>query len=229
MFDPRKTKAVLWDLDETLYSRRSAARALFPGMFKAYLYPGRDDAFLNEAADYMMRKVPRNSMLHEDAFQALLAKYPPEMPYDRSRCVDYYYANMRHFVKPSPEPLETVKKLKTMGIRQAIVTNITPDLLESQKAKVQALGIAHLFDAVIYSAEFGVHKPDRRIFDQAAKLLGVSNDQCVFVGDDPTSDIAGALGAGMEAVWLDRWDDDGRFAHDPKVHRVRSVLEYFDI
>ena len=72
MFDSQKTKAVLWDLDETLYSRRAAARALFPGMFKAYLYPERDDAFLNEAADYMMTRVPRNSMLHEDAFQALL-------------------------------------------------------------------------------------------------------------------------------------------------------------
>lgn len=229
MFDPRKTKAVLWDLDDTLYSRRDAARQLFPGMFKSLLYPDRDDAFLHEAADYMMTQVPRNSMIHETAFQALMAKYPPDSPYVRSRCVDYYYAHMRDFVVPSPEPLEVVKKLKAMGIKVAIVTNITPDLLESQKAKVKALGIAHLFDAVIYSAEFGIHKPDRRIFDHAAAILGVPNDQCVFVGDDPNSDIAGALGAEMEAVWLDRWESDGRFADDPKVHRVRSVLEYFDI
>lgn len=228
MFDHQKTKAVLWDLDETLYSRRAAARALFPGMFKAYLYPGRDDAFLNEAADYMMTRVPRNSMLHEDAFQALLAKYPPDTPYVRSYCVDYYYAHMRRFVTPSPEPLAVVEKLNALGIRQAIVTNITPDCLESQKAKVKALGIAHLFDAVIYSAEFGAHKPDRRIFDHAAAILGVSNAQCIFVGDDPNSDIAGALNAGMEAVWLDRWEPDGRFDNEPNVHRVRSVLEYFD-
>jgi len=228
MFDAEKIKAVLWDLDDTLYSRRAAARALFPGMFQAYLYQERSDAFLNEAADYMMTQVPRNSMVHEDAFQALLAKYPPDTPYVRSQCVDYYYAHMRRFVTPSPEAMEVVKKLKSMGIRQAIVTNITPDLVESQKAKVQALGIAHLFDAVIYSAEFGFHKPDRRIFHHAAALLGVSNGQCVFVGDDPNSDIAGALGAGMEAVWLDRWESDGRFADEPKVHRVRSVLEYFD-
>lgn len=228
MFDPRKTKAVLWDLDDTLYSRRDAARALFPGMFKACLYPQRDDAFLNEAADYMMTNVPRNSMVHETAFQALIAKYPPDKPYVRSHCVDYYYTHMRRFVRPSPEALEIVQKLRAMGIRQAIVTNITPDCLEYQKAKVKALGIAHLFDAVIYSAEFGAHKPDRRIFDHAATILGVSNDQCVFVGDDPNSDIAGALNAGMEAVWLDQQEPDGRFTDHPKVHRVRSVLEYFD-
>ena len=228
MFDPSKTKAVLWDLDDTLYSRRDAARRTFPGMFKAHLYPARSDGFLEEAADYMMTKLPRNSMIHEDAFQALLAKYPPDKPYIRSRCVDYYYAHMRDFVKPSPEPLEVVQKLRAMGIKLAIVTNITPDLLESQKAKVNALGIAPLFDAIIYSGEFGIHKPDRRIFDHAAEALGVSNDQCVFVGDDPTSDVTGALNAGMEAVWLDRWEYDGSFADDPKVHRVRSVLEYFD-
>ena len=229
MFDPGKTKAVLWDLDDTLYSRRDAARQTFPGMFREHLYPIGTDAFLSQAADYMMTQVPRNSMIHETAFQALLAKYPPEIPYVRSSCVDYYYAHMRYFAKPSTEALEIVEKLKAMGIRQAIVTNITPELVTSQKAKVRALGIAHLFDAVIYSAEFGVHKPDRRIFDHAAKILGVSNDQCVFVGDDPASDVAGSIGAGMEAVWLDRWEYDGRFADDPKVHRVQSLWEYFDI
>lgn len=229
MFDPTKTKAVLWDLDDTLYSRFDAARQTFPGMFRAHLYPGRSDAFLEEAADYMMTKLPRNSMIHEDAFQALMKKYPPELPYDRAKCVAYYYAHMRTFAKPGQEQLEVVKKLRAAGIRTAIVTNVTADILDSQRKKVAALGIASFFDAIVYSAEFGVHKPDRRIFDHAAAVLGVANEECVFVGDDPDSDVAGALNAGMEAVWLDRWEYDGRFAHDPRVHRVQSVLEYFNI
>lgn len=227
MFDTKKTKAVLWDLDDTLYNRRDAARKMFPGMFRALLYPGQTDAFLEEAADYMMTQVPRNSMIHEDAFWALLAKYPPEMPYVRAGCVEYYYTHLRRFVAPSPEPLAVVLKLKELGIKNAIVTNITPEILEFQHKKVEALGFAHLFDEIIYSAEFGIHKPDRRIFDHAASLLGVSNDQCLFVGDDPDSDILGARNAGMEALWLDRWEDSGRFSDDPHVHRVQSVTEYF--
>ena len=159
MQDRTMTKAVLWDLDDTLYSRRDAARKTFPGMFRALLYPGQTDAFLEEAADYMMTQVPRNSMIHEDAFRALLAKYPPEMPYVRAGCVEYYYTHLRRFVAPSPEPLAVVRKLKELGIKNAIVTNITPELLESQHKKVEALGFAHLFDEIIYSAEFGIHKP----------------------------------------------------------------------
>ena len=121
-----------------------------------------------------------------------------------------------------------IRKLKTMGIKNAIVTNITPELLELQKKKVATLGIADLFDAIIYSAELGIHKPDRGIFDHAARQLGVPSDACVFVGDDPTTDIAGARSAGMEAVWLDNWRSyDGSYADDPHVHRVHSVSEYF--
>lgn len=229
MFDASKTKAVLWDLDDTLFSRRDAARQTFFGMFRELLYTGRSDDFINEAADFMMTGVQRNNMLYEGAFQALLTKYPPDQPYIRARCLEYYDAHISDFARPFPEQLEVVKKLRAMGIKTAIVTNISASRLASQRKKVEVLQIGDLFDAVIYSGELGIHKPDRRIFDHAAEALGVSNDQCVFVGDDPTSDVAGALNADMEVVWLDRWEPDGSFAGDPRVHRVQSVLEYFNV
>ncbi len=226
VFDFSK-KAVLWDLDDTLYSRREAARKMFPGMFRQCLYTDRSDAFLNEAAAFMMTKVKRNSMTHEDAFRALLKRYPSDKPYVRSECLAYYYAHIRDFAVPFPETIEIIQKLKAHGLKMAIVTNITPELLEHQKKKVQALGIATLFDAIVFSAELGVHKPDRRIFDHTASLLGVPNEDCLFVGDDPESDVAGALAAGMEAVWLDHWNSDNIFYNTPLVHQVHSASEYF--
>lgn len=219
-------KAVLWDLDDTLHSRAEAARKMFPGMFRECLYEGRSDAFIDEAADFMMTQRWRHSVTHEGAFRALLARYPSGKPYVQQECRDYYYAHIRDYVAPFPETVEIIKGLRARGIRQAIVTNITPELLEHQKKKVAALGIGPLFDAIIYSAEVGAHKPDRRIFDHAAAVLGVSNADCLFVGDDPDADIAGALNAGMEALWLSRNDDD-RFCGNPRVHRVRSAAEYF--
>ena len=51
MFDITKTKAVLWDLDDTLYSRITAARLTYPGMFRMHLYEGKDDAYIEAAAD----------------------------------------------------------------------------------------------------------------------------------------------------------------------------------
>lgn len=220
-------KAVLWDLDDTLYSRREAARRMFPGMFRTCLYTDRSEMFIREAVSYMMTQVKRNSMTHEDAFRALLERYPSDKPYVRADCIAYYYAHILEFAEPVPEAVEIIKKLKARGVKMAIVTNITPELLEHQRKKVETLGIAELFDAVVFSAELGVHKPDRRIFDHTADLLGVPNDQCLFVGDDPESDVAGALAADMEVVWLDRWQDDDRFDANPHVHRVKTLGEYF--
>lgn len=222
-------KAVLWDLDDTLYSRRDAARQMFPGLFRACLYTDRSEAFIREAVDFLMTQIGGKRMICESAFRALLARYPGDKPYVHEACVAYYYANIRDFAVPSAETVEIIRKLRAGGIKTAIVTNIVPELLEHQKKKVAALGIAELFDAVIYSAEFGAHKPDRRIFDHAAALLGVSNEECLFVGDDPDTDVAGARNAGMEAVWLDHRQADDRFRDDPRVHRVRSVAEYFQI
>lgn len=227
MFDVSTKKAVLFDLDDTLYSRVDAARMTFFGMLRENLYPDRSDEFIREAVGYMMTKVKHNSMIHEDTFRALLEKYPPDKPYVRAACVDYYYEHICEFAKPFPEPLAVIKKLREMGIKTAIVTNIPVERVESQRRKIAALGIADLFDAIVISGEFGIHKPDRRIFDHAAGLLGVSNGQCVFVGDDPTSDVQGALNADMEVVWIDNWNSGDIFSDDPRVHRVASVLEYF--
>jgi len=229
MFDINKTKAVLWDLDDTLYSRKDAARLTFPGMFKKLLYTGRSDAEIEEIADFMMTKVKRNSMIHEDAFDGLFEKYPSDKPFNRADCLDYYYEYISDFAKPFPDVINVIEKLKNAGIKTAIVTNITSDRLYSQRKKLASLGIQHLFDTVIYSGEIGIHKPDRRIFDYTAKLLGVPNEQCVFVGDDPDSDVTGALNANMEAVWIDSLGYDGRFAGDFRVHHIKSVYEYFNL
>ena len=220
-------KAVLWDLDDTLHSRKAAARRMFPGMFRQCLYTDRSEGFINEAVDFMLTQAGHHSVTGEDAFRALLERYPSDKPYIRADCLAYYYAHIRDFVEPFHETVEILQKLKSQGIKLAIVTNITPELLEHQRKKVDALGIAPLFDAIVYSAEFGVHKPDRRIFDYAAALLGVTNEQCLFVGDDPESDVSGALGAGMEVVWLDHWQQDDRFCNNSRVHRVSSATEYF--
>ena len=228
MFDP-SIKAVLWDLDDTLYSRVNAARKTFPGMFRQHLYENRSDAFIDETVDYMMTKIHRNSMIHEDAFRALLEKYPSDKPYNRADCLNYYYAHICDFAQPNADCMEVVKKLRARGIKTAIVTNISADRLDSQHRKVESMNLAPYFDAIVYSGELGIHKPDRRIFDHAAQLLGVPNHQCLFVGDDPTSDVAGALNAGMEAVWIDRWQTENCFQGDTRVHRVTNISDYFQL
>ena len=227
MFDFSKVKAVLWDLDDTLYSRVAAARLTYPGMFRAHLYENRDDAFIEAAADFMLEHLVRDSMIHPSSFQALLRQFPADKPFDLAACQEYYFDHIHEFAVAGKEQVAVVKKLRSLGIKTAIVTNVAKDRFAFQRNKIEALGLTLLFDAIVLSGEVGVHKPDRRVFDLATRRLGVANEECVFVGDNPEADIVGALNAGMEAVWIDVWNEGDRFAGNPKVHRVKSVLEYF--
>lgn len=227
MFDAAKYKAVLWDLDDTLYSRIAAARLTYPGMFRSLLYDNREDAFIEAAADFMISHIVRDSMIHESSFQALIQQFPPDKPFDLTACQEYYFDHIHEFAIAGTEQVAVVKKLRSLGIKTAIVTNVAEDRFAFQRNKIEAMGLTPLFDTIVLSGEAGVHKPDRRVFDLATQRLGVANEECVFVGDNPDADIVGAINAGMEAVWIDVWDDGDRFAGNPKVHRVKSVLEYF--
>ncbi len=229
MFDSTKIKAVLWDLDDTLYSRVEAAKKTFPGMFRELLYPNRGEDFIQDAVRYMMTRLRPSSMMHEGAFRDLLANYPPDRPYDRPSCLDYYYTHICQFAVPYPEVIEVVEKLRTKGIKTAIVTNIPEDRVYAQKKKIEVLNLAPLFDEIIISGEVGIHKPNRAIFDYATEKLGVSNEDCIFVGDDADADVVGGLNAEMEVVWVDRWNKGDLFLNESRVHRVDSVLEYFNI
>lgn len=227
MIDLKRFEAVLFDLDDTLYSRAEAAAMTYPGMFAACLYPNRSRSFLEEAANYMMAHANPVSMVHEETFRTLFKRYPPDVEYDRDLCVRYYSDHITDFVRPFPETLPLLKLLKQNGVRTAIVTNITPERLASQKKKVHVMQLEPYLDAVLYSGELGIHKPDRRIFDCAAACLGVANENCLFVGDDFTSDVQGALGADMEAVWIDRFHHGLPPMETCTIHHVGSIGELY--
>lgn len=65
-------------------------------------------------------------------------------------------------------------------------------------------GLAGLFEAVVISAEVGLRKPDRRIFEHLRAMIGVAPDEILFVGDTPRDDILGASAAGMRTTWISK-------------------------
>lgn len=89
--------------------------------------------------------------------------------------------------------------LRGAGYRAGLVSNTEALLTDYDLA---ALNLAGRFDAVVLSSRAGVKKPDRRIFEMALGQLRAAPGECVFIGDNPADDIAGALSAGMDAVYL---------------------------
>lgn len=76
--------------------------------------------------------------------------------------------------------------------------------LSNGNADIARVGLAHLFDFAISAADVGAPKPQPAMFKAACRRLGVAPHNVVHVGDDPDTDVAGAMRAGLLTVWVNR-------------------------
>ncbi|MDE2605363.1 MAG: HAD-IA family hydrolase [Burkholderiales bacterium] len=94
--------------------------------------------------------------------------------------------------------------------------------LSNGNADVQRVGLGRFFRAAVCAREFGVGKPDPRIFHAAAGAVDVLPEHILHVGDDVTLDALGALNAGMQAAWLNR--SDALWPHEQEPHLTLTHL-----
>ena len=78
--------------------------------------------------------------------------------------------------------------------------------LSNGNADVHRIGIGSHFRASISAQQFGVGKPDPRIFQAASLAAGVQPHEVLHVGDDAALDVLAAQACGMQAVWVNRTD-----------------------
>ena len=104
-------------------------------------------------------------------------------------------------IRPIPSALEvltTLKRQYRLGVISNTVGSGDAELIEA----LEKAGIRPLIDALVTSRDFGVAKPDPAIYAEGARRLGVPLDETLMVGDRLDTDVAGALKAGIPAVWL---------------------------
>ena len=89
-------------------------------------------------------------------------------------------------------------------------------------------GWALISGPTISAREFGVGKPDPRIFHAAAGALELQPEDILHVGDDATLDALGALNAGMQAAWVNRSDHLWPHELEPQV-TLASLTELCEL
>jgi HAD superfamily hydrolase (TIGR01549 family) len=90
--------------------------------------------------------------------------------------------------------------LARSGFRLGLISNTHRCLTSFQ----EHFDLAGLISAAISSSEHGYNKPHPSIFRTALRLLQVTPEEAVMVGDNPKQDIEGALNIGMGAVLVCR-------------------------
>jgi FMN hydrolase / 5-amino-6-(5-phospho-D-ribitylamino)uracil phosphatase len=111
---------------------------------------------------------------------------------------------------------DAVLALEFLSVRYPLVA------LSNGNADIERIGLGRYFKASISAQEFGVGKPDPRIFHAAAGAVEVQPEAVLHVGDDATLDVLGALNCGMQTVWVNR--SDQLWAHSAVPHETVTTL-----
>jgi FMN hydrolase / 5-amino-6-(5-phospho-D-ribitylamino)uracil phosphatase len=212
--DPGRVRAITLDLDDTLWpiwptiaraeavmqawleaqAPATAALCLQPGVLRGTRERiGRDrpdlahdlSALRRETVRCLLLQAGDDPVLAEPAFEVFFAERQRVELFD-----------------------DALPALAWLSSRYPVVA------LSNGNADLQRVGIAEYFHAAIGAREFGVGKPDPRIFHAAADAAGVPAHAVLHIGDDAHLDALGALEAGMQAAWVNRGAHD--WPHEPR-------------
>ncbi len=120
---------------------------------------------------------------------------------------------------------DVLRALKKKDYKIALVSN---SWLGHGKYWLKKEKLDKYFDAILLSCDIGVAKPDKRMFELAAKKLKVPLSDCVFVGDKHGSDIQGAHDAGIKCkIAIEPFKKDHNLA--PPTAIVKTLAEILPI
>jgi HAD superfamily hydrolase (TIGR01549 family) len=220
-------RAVLSDLDDTLFDHRHATRTALAEVRHRTPAFGRwsleelerrhGEALELLHLDVLAGRVPLDAARAE-RFHRLLVAAGSDRPAEQAARIAWQY---RDAYETSWQPVAGAtafaRAVREAGLALVVVTN---NVVAEQRRKLAHCALTDLVDALVTSEEVGAWKPDARIFREAIERAGVSADETVMLGDGWQSDVAGARAVGVRAVWFNRF---GAPSPDPAVPELRAL------
>ena len=199
-------RALLFDLDDTLFDHRHCARSALTAVHRAH------PCFSVVAfADFERQHAEHLETLHQqvlagqiklddarvERFRRLFvsAGVTGGQPADAAAIYRAEYVTARQAVPGATALLAALRR----HARIAVVSN---NLLAEQREKMRQCGLDVYVDALIVSEEAGWSKPDPEIFHLALERVGAQTSEALMVGDSWQADIEGARAAGIAAIWF---------------------------
>jgi putative hydrolase of the HAD superfamily len=207
----RPIRAVLFDLDDTLFDHEFCSRCALEIVRSSY------ECFKQLAPDVLAHTHARIlDELHPEVtsgnLDLALARTERFRRLFSSAGVDADPANAaaaaaayrRRYEESWREVRGAAALLKSVRERGARVGVVSNNLLQEQRDKLRCCGLDAHVDVLVVSGETGISKPDPRIFEIALEGLGCRAEESVMIGDSYDADIAGAIAAGIRPIWFSR-------------------------
>ena len=201
----RALKAVFLDIDDTLYSTSAFAERARRNAMEAMIAHGLrmsvDDA-MAELRE-VISEFGSNYSFHYDR---LLKRLPADvLPSGNhalvvAAAVGAYHDTKYKRLLPFDDVADALRRIHDRT--DLIVGVITDGLTHKQAEKLVRLGVVKWLDtsAIFISDQIGISKPNKKLYQRACDVVGVSPTESIYVGDHPENDIPPAKAIGMVTV-----------------------------
>ncbi|MDA9613285.1 haloacid dehalogenase type II [Paracoccaceae bacterium] len=129
-------------------------------------------------------------------------------------------------LQPYSEVSQMLKELKKNGIKTAILSNGSPEMLNGA---VKSSNLYAVIDEIISVETVKIFKPSPLVYKQVEKIMECSKSDVLFVSSNGW-DIAGAAGFGFKTAWVNRLQEPiDRLAQKPMhiVQDLKSIPTFF--
>lgn len=215
-------KAVIFDFDDTLQDRTAAFLTVARELISRHMHT----VDVEQREQYARQLCVENAGGYVDYgsfFHSFVERWPFDEGVTGEQLLWEYHRLFPLCSTLYPETSAVLEEVRRRGYRVGIITNGNP-LLQNRKLDITDLRLNT--DVALISGDEGIHKPHPELFRRAAARLCVAPKNCIFVGDHPINDIQGAIGAGMQAIYL---NTRGLTEHPDGVPEVLCLADILNI
>ncbi|MFJ1565396.1 HAD family hydrolase [Streptomyces erythrochromogenes] len=219
-------RAVLWDIDDTLFDYTGADAAGLEAQLEAarlaerYGTPAQALARWREITDRHWANFAAGVGTFQGQRQERVREFLEEPGMTAAEADAWFDQYVEHYKAAWTVFPDVVPVLDALAAdyRHGVLSNSST---ANQDPKLRHLGLRERFEVLVCAVELGVSKPEAEAFLAACEALGLPPAEVAYVGDQPEIDARGARDAGLLAVWIDR--DGGRGPGPEGAHRIEGL------
>lgn len=228
----RELKAILFDVDDTLYPTTEFAEKARRNSIRAMIQMGLK-VDLEDGIRELKEVIAEFASNYDRHYDKLLRRFPPAALAGVNPAmlvaagVIAYHETKFNLLRPLPDAEEA---LETIHERTDLILGVLTEGLEVKQAeKLIRLGIFRLLDprAIFISDQVGISKPNPKLYRYAADKLGLPPGEIMYVGDNPAKDLVPAAAVGMITV---RHRGHGKHVEAPcAITPDYELRDYYDL